>query len=68
MSFRNPQDENKANIDNIKTLDDRPYGDFNLDNVSSEDDDFEPVSGIVKRMIENNKDSIKLLNSLGVND
>lgn len=32
-----------------------------LDNVSSEDDDFEPISGIVKRMIKNNKIPDKLL-------
>ena len=35
-----------------------------LDNVSSEDDDFKPISEIVKRMVENNKTPDKLLNSL----
>ena len=37
---------------------------LDLDNVSSEDDDFEPISGIVKRMMENNKTPDKLLDSL----
>ena len=65
MTFRNSQDETKVNVENIKTSDDRSLLDFNLDNVSSEDDDFEPISGIVKRIIGDNKNPTELLDSLG---
>ena len=65
MTFRNSQDETKVNVENIKTSDDHSLLDFNLDNVSSEDDDFEPISEIVKKIIGDNKNPTKLLDSLG---
>ena len=64
MTFRNSQDETKVNVENIKTSDDRSLLDFNLDNVSSEDDDFDPIYGIVKRIIGDNKNPTKLLDPL----
>lgn len=53
--------------DNVSTVPESGSTDYNLydlDDVSSEDDNLEPISGIVKRIVENNKTPDKLLNSL----
>lgn len=64
MSSINSKKDNEPENDNVKTFNQRYLQDFNLDNVSSEDDDFEPLSGIIKRIIEDNKTSTNLLDSL----
>lgn len=63
MSSINSKKDNEPENENVKTFNRRYLQDFNLDNVSSEDDDFEPLSGIIKRIIEDNKTSTNLLDS-----
>ena len=48
LNYDNEQVVESTEIINTNYLSD-------LDNVSSEDDDFKPISEIVKRMMENNK-------------
>ena len=63
MSSINSKKDHEPENENVKTFNRRYLQDFNLDNVSSEDDDFEPLSGIIKRIIEDNKTSTNLLDS-----
>lgn len=55
MSSINSKKDNESENENVKTC--CNLQDFNLDDVSSEDDDFKPLSGIIKRIIEDNKTS-----------
>lgn len=67
MSFKNSQSEDKVKVENVKVSDKHSLY-INLDDVSSENDDFEPISSIVKRMVENNKNPTKTLNPFVNND
>ena len=68
MSSSNNTQTRTLNCDNEQVVESAEIINTNylldLDNVSSEDDDYEPISGIVKRMMENNKTPDKLLDSL----
>lgn len=63
MSSINSKKDNEQENENVKTFDCCHLQDFNLDDVSSEDDDFKPLSGIIKRIIEDNKTSTNLPDS-----
>ena len=54
---------NEQHDGTVKTFNHYHLQDFSLDDVSSEDDDFKPLSGIIKRMIENNETSANLPDS-----
>ena len=68
MSSSNNTQTRTLNCDNEQVVESAEIINTNyqldLDNVSSEDDDFKPISGIVKRIMENNKTPDKLLDSL----
>lgn len=68
MSSSNNTQTRTLNCDNEQVVESNEIINTNyqldLDDVSSEDDDFKPISGIVKRIMENNKTPDKLLDSL----